>query len=422
MRSTSSARKFLAVLLCGILSLEWTYAAALSIAEPIPEPIREPCILLKFSSPAVSESMARESLEPMPGLLQKELRVRWVAPQPAAGETAGLAGRYPEADDASLERISGKIAEALRRMDRMETREASALLSEAETEARKFRAGKTVLPYLAEIFLRRGLLSLWEGDRSGAEEMFARSRVLRPDFSPDPGLFSPTFRESWDRSGERGAPEAEILVQYLPPGSTVRLDGEPVGTTPGRFKVRSRDPVRVRVSFPGYQDMEMTGQWLPGDSEAIEGGLVRDRVATLGELLASSPEGKGCGVLLADLAEAAGASRVAILVLEQRNGTTFMKVLSFAGGDPSPALLGEVELSREEGAAVETASRAAGLLAGAGWPEANTDRQEIGSPWYHKKWFLFMVGAIAIGAAAAVGGGGGGGGSTSSTGTIGVTF
>ncbi len=417
MRSTSSARRFLAVLLCGILTLEWTVVSALSFAETPPEP----CILLKFSSPAVSESLAREWLEPMPGLLQKDLRVRWVTPQTAQRAATGPTGLYPEADDASLERISGKIAEALRRMDRMETLEASALLSEAEAEARKFRAGKTTRPFFAEIFLRRGVLSLWEGNRNGAEEMFARSRLLRPDFSPDPGLFSPTFRESWGRAGERAVPEAEILVQSLPPGATVHLDDEPVGATPGRFKINSYDPVRVRVSFPGYQDLEKTGQWLPGDSEVIEGALVRDRIATLGELLASFPEGKGSGGLLAELAEGAGASRVALLVLGQRNGTTSMKILASRRGNPEPAFLGEFELPSGEGATTEAANHVSGMLTGAGWPAANPDSQEGKASWYHKNWFWLLVGAIAIGAAVGAGGGGGGG-SGSSTGTIGVTF
>lgn len=415
MRSTSSARRFLAALLCAFLTLEWTVVSTLSFAEAPPEP----CILLKFSSPAVPENLAREWLEPMPGLLQKDLRVRWVTPQASRRAATGPTGLYPEADDASLERISGKIAEALKRMDRMETREASALLSEAEAEARKFRAGKTTRPYLAEIFLRRGVLSLWEGNRNGAEEMFARSRLLRPDFSPDPGLFSPAFRESWGRAGERAVPEAEILVQSLPPGATVHLDGEPVGATPGRFKVTSYDPVRVRVSFPGYQDLEKTGQWLPGDSEVIEGALVRDRITTLGELLASSPEGKGSGGLLSELAEGAGAARVALLVLGQRNGATSMRILSSRRGNPEAAFLGEFELSSGEGATTQAANHVAGMLAGAGWPAANPGSQHRPASWYHKGWFWLLVGAIAIGAAA---GGGGGGGSGSSTGTIGVTF
>ncbi len=418
MRSTSRGHRSLAILLCGILALDWTVVSARSFAETSPEP----CLLLKYSSHTVSESMAKEMLEPMPGLMLRSLRVLWVKPQPVPPPQAG-AELFPEADDASLERISGKIADALLRMDRMETREASTLLSEAETEVRKFRMGKTTRPYLSEIFLRRGVLSLWEGNLGGAEEMFARSRLLRPGFSPDPGLFSPRFRESWDRAAKRKIPEAELLVQYLPPGATVHLDGEPVGVTPGRFKVKSHEPVRVRISFPGYRDMEKSGQWLPGDSEAIEGILVRDRVSTLGDILGSSPDVKGSGGLLAELAAGAGASRVALLLLGEWNGKTSMRVFSYRPGEPEPSLLGEFELPTGEGASENAANNASRMLRKAGWPAANVAQLEGESPWYYKWWVWMLLGAaIASGAAAGGGNGGGGGGSGSSTGTIGVTF
>lgn len=416
MRSTSSGRRYLSVLLCVLLAVEWTGLPALSSAGTI----EEPCILLKFSSPSVPESFARKWLDPMQGLLEKDLRVRWVAPRPSSPATGESVTSYPEPDDASIERISGTIARALRAMDAMETGKAGKLLSEAEAFARKFRAGKTLRPFFAEIFLRRGVLLLWKGDRNGAEELFARSRLLRPDFSPDPALFSPAFRESWNRSGDRPEPVPEILVHSLPPGAAVSLNGKPAGVTPGRFKVRSCDPVLVRVSLPGYQETVRTGQWLPGDSESIDADLVRDRVATLGESLVVSPEGKGSAGLLKELAEGAGASRVAVCVLEQRNGTVFMKVLSSTKDGSGPAFLGEIRLG--EGDAEETAKRTSVLLAGAGWPAVKPGGQEVESSWYHRKWFWILLGAVAIGAIAAAGGGGGGGGSGSSTGSIGVTF
>jgi hypothetical protein len=276
MRSTSSAHKVLVLLLCIVLAMEGTVAGALAA----PSPSAEPCLLLKFSAPSVSEESARSRLAPIPALLLRDLGVRWVAPPSSGQVPADPKDLYPEADDASLERISGKMAEALRRMERMDTREAAVLLSEAEREARRFRLGDSTRPFFAEIFLRRGLLHLWEGERGKAEEMFARSRLLQPGFSPDPGLFSPAFREAWTRAGERPPPEAELLVQSIPPGASVLLDGKRAGTTPCRIKVSSR-PVRLRLALAGYQEIDKAGV-ASGDSEAIESVLVRDRVATLG--------------------------------------------------------------------------------------------------------------------------------------------
>ncbi len=419
MRSTSSARRSLSALLCLLLAVEWTAAPALSAAETR----EEPCLLLRLHSPSVPEEFARKWLDPMPGLLRDDLQVRWVSAPTVPPEPGDSAARFPEPGDADIDRVSGKIAEALRRMDAMETRAAAALLSEAEAEARKFRAGKTLRPYLAEIFLRRGVLLLWEGKRKEAEGMFARSRLLRPNFTPDPALFSPAFRESWSRSGERRPPDPEIIVHSLPPGAAVSLDGKPVGTTPGRFRVRPCEPVRIRIALPGYRETETTGQWLPGDSEEIERRLVRDRAASLRESIVSRPDGKGTGESLAEMAKSAGASRVALLVLERKEHGNVLKVLSSRGDGADPAFLGEIRLSSTGEDVEETAKKASGLLAAEGWPTAKPGRVEKEAKWYHSKWFWVLIGAVAIGAAAAsAGGGGSGGGSGGSTGSIGVTF
>jgi len=418
MRSTSSARRALALLLCLALATEGSGAAALA-ATGSPD---EPCLLLKYFAPPVSEASARSLLAPIPSLLLRDLGVRWVAPPAAAQAPPDPKDLFPEADDASLERISGKMAEVLRRMDRMETRKAAALLLEAEEEARKFRLGDATRPFFAEIFLRRGLLHLWEGDRVKAEEMFARARVLRPGFSPDPGLFSPTFRDAWTRAGERPSPEAELLVQSIPPGASVFLDGKPVGTTPGRIKVSSSRPVRVRIALSGYQDAEKAGQWLPGDSAAFRSVLVRDRVATLGEWLTTSPEGKGGGALIAELAAGAGALRVALLVLAEREGQPVVRVFTSGKKDSDPVFLGQFEWPAGDEGAAEAAGRTAKLLRNAGWPAASGSPKDAEAPWYHRWWVWLLIGAVAIGVAAGAGGGGGGGSSGSSTGAIGVTF
>jgi hypothetical protein len=361
-------------------------------------------------------------MAPLPALLLKDLDVRWVAPPSAGPVSPDPKSLFPDPDDTSLERISGKTAEALRRMDRMDTGEAAALLLDAEKEARKYRFGEATRALFSEIFLRRGQLHLWEGDPGKAGEWLARAKVLRPGFSPDPGLFSPTFRDAWTRAGERPPPEADLLVQSIPPGAAVFLDGKQVGTTPGRIRVSSSGPVRVRLALAGYQDVEKAGQWLPGDSEAIESVLVRDRVATLGEMLTASPEGKGCGALLAELAMGAGASRAALLVLGDREGKPVLRVFSSGKGNSDPVLLGQFEWPAGEEGAMEAAVSTAKLLRNAGWPAAAASAEDSETPWYHKWWIWLLIGAVAIGVAAGAGGGGGEGSTGSSTGTIGVNF
>ncbi|MBI5575640.1 MAG: PEGA domain-containing protein [Deltaproteobacteria bacterium] len=415
MRSTSSARRGLALFLCVLFALQGAGTAGWAAAERPPEP----CLLLKLSSPSVPEDFARGRMAPLPALLLRELNVRWVAP-PAAAVPPDIKAAFPDADDASLDGISRTLADALRQMDRMEMREAERSLSKAENDVRKFRIGVGTRPLLAEIFMRRGQMKLWEGNPAGAEEMFARSRAMRNDFSPDPALFSPSFLEVWERSKHRPAPEAELLVRSIPPGASVSVDGTQRGATPCRIRVSCAGPVRIRVSLAGYQDVEKAGQWLPGDSESLEWILGRDRIATLGDLIAAAPDGKGTGKLLHELASAAGASRTALVVLEDRKGKTVARVLSSGGGDADPALLGEFEWPQGDDGIEEAAGVAAKLLRDAGWPPAKGSPSDPDSPWYHKWWIWVFIGAVAVGLAA--GGGGGGGSSGGSSGTIGVSF
>lgn len=418
MRSTSSVHRAIALFLCALLVLEGAGMAGWAYAENPPEP----CILLKLSGASVPEEVARQRMAPMPQMLLRDLNVRWtpISAAPASPDTKGI---IPEADDASLERISRMLADVLRRMEGVETIDASLLLTKAEGEARRFRLGEGTRPLLAEIFLRRGLLSLWEGNPGAAEEMFARSRALRPGFSPDPALFSPAFRESWSRAGSRPAPEAELLIQSIPSGASISIDGRPRGTTPGRIRVSSVVPVRIRLSLPGYHDAEKTGQWLPGDSDSMEWVLTRDRVATLGEMLAESPDGKGSGKLIAEIAAGAGASRVGLLVMEDRNGKTVARVFSTTGGEADPALLGVFEWPSGEDGTSDAAQRTARMLLDAGWPAANVSQRDPRASWYDHWWILVLVGAIGAGVAVGITGSAGKGGSSGgSTGTIGVTF
>lgn len=422
MRSTSSAHKVLAVCLAAtlVVSAAWPPVARAGTPD-------EPCILLKISASSISEDAAKGRLDALQVLLEKRLRVRWV-PLPDGSREAEDAEPFPVPDGKALGRISARIKDATAHMDRMETAEAARSLEDAETIARSFRFGETMRPYLAELFLRKGLLMLWAGQTGRAERMLARARALRPEFHPDPALFSPLFREAWKRAGERPPLPAEVLVSSLPPGATIRVDGRNVGTTPGRARIDVLGPVSIRVSAEGYRTGEKTGQWLPGDFGAMEFPLVRDRKAVLTELLASSPDGGEAAPLLSEMLVETGARRVVLLILEKRAQAFRLRVLSLAAPGETPSMLGEVEWPEGAEGNARAAASTADLLAGAGWP-ARAGADKVGAAWYDTWWFWALVGVAVAGTAVGIAGGGGGGGaaadgggSGSSTGTIGVDF
>jgi len=416
MRFTSSGRKILSCLLSLIL-LRSTGALPPVLAESPPEP----CILLKLSAISIPADTVKSGLGELERLLEEDLHIRWVTPVPAEEAGQETEEAFPVADGKALEAISAALGDAIRHMDRMETKEAAEKLSEAETIARSFRFGDTTRPYLAEVFLRRGILSLWEGEPGKAEEMLARSRILRPEFDPDPAMFSPLFLEAWKRSGERPPPQAELLVTSLPPGARIYRNGEEVGTTPGRVRISEPGTVRIRVLAEGYLGSRWTGQMLPGDTAALEFPLARDRNAALAEIVSSSPDGKEAGPLLSRMLLETGAMRVALLLLGQGGGGPVLSVISLAQGEEAPVFLGTVPWP-ESGEGYETvAASTVGMLKSAGWP-AQTGADTAKAPWYHRWWFWTLVGAAAIGAAVGIGGSGGGGGSGSSTGSIEVNF
>jgi hypothetical protein len=417
MKFTSSARRPIALFLSLIF---WVSAGGVRPA--MGESDAEPCILLKVSVASIPKDVAKTELGGVQAILENELRVRWVLPGPTGAGVTVSADEFPVADGKALERIATKLAEAARLMDRMETKEAAERLADAEGLARSFRFGETTRPYLAEVFLRRGLLSLWEGNAGKAEEMLARSRVLRPGFEPDPAIFSPLFLESWSRSGKRVPPQAELLVTSLPSGARIVLDGKEAGRTPCRVPVTAWGPVSIEVIAEGYQPGMRTGQWLPGDSETLEFSLVPDRNAVLAELLASSPDGKEAGPLLSRMMAESGARRVALLLLEEKRGGLVLRVLSLAQGEEVPKTLGAVAWGEGDQGYAPVAASATELLAGAGWP-VRRESDTAGSSWYGKWWIWAALGVAVIGIAASGSGGGGGGGTSSgSTGTIGVDF
>jgi hypothetical protein len=402
--------------MAAVLLLEGGIPAAAELPRGGPEP----CLLLRFAAPSFPEDMARDWMDDMPARLGALLRVRWV-PSPAPGEPSREGREPPLPAPEALDRASRMIAEARKRLERMEMKAAGDLLSQADGLAREFRMTEAIRPLHAEIFLLRGIMLLWERDAVAAVDMFARSRALRPDFSPDPALFSPTVREAWIRAGKQPPPEAEIIVRSLPPGAAILVDGERKGVTPGRVTVRTAEPVALRIEHPGFRPVERIGRFLPGDTEVVEVVLAGDRMAALGEMLARPLEGGAAASLLAEVSDATKTSRIALLVLDVRGGAPALDVFSFVRGASGPELLGRIDWTGGKDGAAAAAAASARLLVSAGWPSAETeDGGEM--RWYRKRWFWGMVGVVIVGIALAVGGSGGGGSAEGSAGTVSVTF
>jgi len=417
MRSTSSRHRAIALLLCG--TVLWQSAPAVAGAEDGLS--KDPALLLKYAAPDLPDRSAREVLDPISAIVAQELRIRWLPVPTEPSRKAPSAGDIPVPDDAALRRIAGKVSRASEQMERVESADAERILEEAEKECRSYRFTEATRPFLAEIFLRRGILRLWAGKASDAEALFSRVRALRTGFTPDPALFSPQVLSAWEAAGHRPVPEAELLVESLPSGAQIFVDGERRGITPARVRTQNIAPVRIRVSHPGYTDAETTGQWLPGDTEILRFSLPGDRVARLGELLAGAERGKGggAGPLVEELSAAAGTPRIAILMLEKKMPGEGLRARLYVGrpGSLDPALLGETSFPEGKGGAEISGKWVADTLAADGWPRA--ERQE--KPWYKSPWFwgVFLV----VGVAAAFGAGGGGGGSGgSSGGTVAVNF
>jgi hypothetical protein len=417
MRSTSSRRSAVALLLCG--SLLWHSAPTVAAAETGGS--RAPALLLKYAAPDLPDRSARQVLDPIPAIVAKELRIRWlpVPLEPSGKDPSAV--EIPVPDDAALRRIAGKVSLASEQMDKFEGAAAERILEEAEKVCRSYRFTEATRPFLAEIFLRRGILRLWEGKTSDAEALLSRVRALRPGFAPDPALFSPQVMSAWEAIRQRPVPEAELLIESLPSGAEIFVDGERRGVTPARVRMKNIAPVRIRVSHTGYRDAEATGQWLPGDTEILRFTLPGDRVARLGELLAGTTQGKdgGAGPLVEELSAAAGTSRVAILMLEKEARGEGLHARLYAGRPTGldPALLGETTFPEGKGGAEIFGKWVADSLASDGWPrEVPPER-----PWFKSPWLWGIL--LGVGVAAALGAGGGSGSSGgSSGGTVAVNF
>jgi len=414
MRSTSSRRSAVAVILCLVLPLQWAVPPEV---RPTAGEAPEAALLLKYAAPDIPEEVSRRILDPVPGKVAGEVRVRWV-PVPAEAPSARDPGAaYPAPGDEPLRRISGKITRASAHMERVENREAARLLQEAEKEVRSYRFTEATRPFFAEIFLRQGILKLREGDAAAAEGFFSRSLALRPGFTPDPAMFPPLVLSAWRRAAARPLPEAELLIQSVPSGAAIEVDGVFKGRTPSRVRTVGTGPVRVRVSHKGYRDAEAVGQWLPGDAEILDFALSGDREARLGELL-SEGSGKrmlGAGPLIDEFAAAASVERVAVVTLEKDGaGEGYLaRAYSRAAPGGDPAYLGETRLPAAGDAADAVAEWVAARLVAHGWPPEKKDPEV--KPWYKKWWVWGMLAAGAGIAAALAGGGGGSGGSGGSS-------
>ena len=135
MRSTSSRRNAVALLLCG--TLLWRSAPTVAAAEPGAS--TEPALLLKYAAPDLPDRSAREVLDPIPAIVAKELRIRWLSvPLEPAGKNPA-AGEIPVPDDAALRRIAGKVSRASEQMEKVESKAAALLLEEAEKKCRSYR-------------------------------------------------------------------------------------------------------------------------------------------------------------------------------------------------------------------------------------------------------------------------------------------
>ena len=397
----------------------WQSTPAVAGAEDGPS--TEPALLLKYAAPDLPDRSAREVLDPIPAIVAQVLRIRWLpVPMEPSGKAPSTVD-MPVPDDAALRRIAGKVSRASEKMERVESAAAQRILEEAEKECRSYRFTEATRPFLAEIFLRRGILSLWEGKVSDAEALFSRVRALRPGFTPDPALFPPHVLSAWEATGHRPVPEAELLVESLPSGAQIFVDGERSGITPARVRTKNITPVRIRVSHPGYRDAETTGQWLPGDTEILRFSLPGDRAARIGELLAGADRGKGggAGPLVEELSAAAGTPRIAILILEKEPPGEGLRARIYAGrpGSMDPVFLGETSFPEGKGGAEISGKWVADTLAADGWPRA--ERQE--RAWYKSPWFWGVLLVVGVAAAFGAGGGGGGSGDTSG-GTVAVNF
>jgi hypothetical protein len=416
MRFSSSARKSVCGSLAFLCLLQWSGAASTCRADGA-----EPVLFLKYSKPSISDESARKRFSAITAEIERRLDIR-VSPSLKHQKVPGPV--IAEIDDASLKSVATRVSETGRKMDRLEIRAAERDLEAIEIELRKYRFGEAIRPLMADVFLKRGTISLWDGNPASAEGFLRKARSLRPDFDPDHALYSPQFRKMWSGIGSDFPVEAEILVESIPPGARITVDGADRGSTPRRLKVPAPGPVRLRLEHPGYQPVEGMRQWIPGDSDRIELILPGDREARLALFLeANAAEIPEAGPIVSEMAQESGASRLAFLMLERQEGAEVLRILTASASSPAPRSLGSIPVPDDREGLSAAAERTAVMLAESGWPARSVVAASPGRPWYYSWWFLTGLGLLAAGTAVALGGGGGGGGGgDSSSSSSGVNF
>jgi len=210
MKSTSSRRSAVALLLCG--TLLWRSAPTVAAADA-GTPM-EPALLLKYAAPDLPDRSARE-------VLDRSRDRREGAPDPVAPRTHGtfregpVHREIPVPDDAALRRIAGMVSQASDRMEKVESASASLLLDEAERSAGRTGSRRRRARSSRRSFSGGG--SFVSGrEVSDAEALFSVSVRCRPGFTPDPALFPPQVLSVWEAIRHRPLPEAELLVESLP--------------------------------------------------------------------------------------------------------------------------------------------------------------------------------------------------------------
>jgi hypothetical protein len=416
MRSSSSAHKAICGFLSALCLLEWSIAAF-----PCRAGGSEPVLLLKYSSPAIADEKAQADFGSIAAEIEKRLDV-----VPAPSSRSRVDGSVlPEIDDQALKSIASRVSEAGRRMERLENRDAERQLSGLESELRRYRFGEATRPLLGDVFLKMATISLWEDDAGKAIAYLGKAHALRPGFEPDPALYSPRFRELWAGADRGAAPDAEVLIESVPPGARIFVDRQERGTTPRRMKLPASRPVELRLEHPGYRPSTSTRQWLPGDSERIEVLLAGDREARLAAFLENPgsriPE---AGPIVSEMAGEHGAARIAFLMLDRKPAGEEIRILAASAADPVPRMLGTLRIGESAEGMSAAALGTARLLAGDGWPMRPGGAEvSPARPWYYSWWFLTGVGLLAAGTAVALSGGGGGdGGSATSTSSSDVNF
>jgi hypothetical protein len=402
MRFTSSVRKAVSSILVVLSLLEWSGAgAAFCAGSP------EPALLLKFSGPAVPPAGARDRYAAVAEVLGRRLRIRPVSLPAGSREGGDLPSGI---DDGTLKAAARRVAEAGRKMDRLENREADRDLAALEGELRRFALGDATGPLLCDVFLKRATIAVWEGDTVRATSFMRKASVLRPGYEPSAALHSPQFRQLWAGIPGGGTETADLVVESVPSGGRISVDGTDRGAAPLKIVIPATRPVRLKVEHPGFRPSEVVRRWFPGDSEKIEIVLHGDREARLAGLLSGSRRSfREAAPIVAEMASESGVKRVAILLLDREAGADVLRVLSATDSSPEPRMLGEVGIGDGSARAAAAAEEVARLLEGAGWPADPDAAQVSRRPWYYRWWFLTGLGLLVAGGVLALNGGGGGG-------------